>query len=96
MCVCSVVSDSATPWRVAPQAPLFMGLSRQEYWVAMPISKGSSNPGIKHVSPVVFALVGEFFTTEPSRVSYNCTQKIIGLASSKHFQSNVWFLDQKI
>ena len=29
---CSVVSDSATPWTVAHQAPLSMGFSRQEYW----------------------------------------------------------------
>ena len=27
----SVVSDSATPWTVARQAPLFMGFSSQEY-----------------------------------------------------------------
>ena len=30
--VSSVVFDSATPWTVASQAPLFMGFSRQEYW----------------------------------------------------------------
>ena len=28
---CSVMSDSATPWTVALQAPLSMGFSRQEY-----------------------------------------------------------------
>ena len=28
---CSVMSSSATPWTVAPQAPLSMGFSRQEY-----------------------------------------------------------------
>ena len=28
----SVVSDSATPWTVAHQAPLSMEFSRQEYW----------------------------------------------------------------
>jgi len=27
---CSVVSDSETPWTVAPQAPLSIGFSRQE------------------------------------------------------------------
>ena len=32
MCVCSVVSDSVTPWTVAHQAPLSTGFSRQEYW----------------------------------------------------------------
>ena len=28
----SVVSDSATPWTVACQAPLSVGFSRQEHW----------------------------------------------------------------
>ena len=36
-CVCvfshSDVSDSATPWTVAHQAPLSMGFQRQEYWL---------------------------------------------------------------
>ena len=30
--VCSVISDSATPWNRAHHAPLSMGLPRQEYW----------------------------------------------------------------
>ena len=30
--VCSVVSDSVTPWTAAHQASLSMGFSRQEYW----------------------------------------------------------------
>ena len=29
---CSVMSDSATPWTVACQAPLSMGFSRKKYW----------------------------------------------------------------
>ena len=34
MCVLSrsVVSDSATPWTVALQAPVSMGFSRHDYW----------------------------------------------------------------
>ena len=35
VCACqvvSVISDSETPWTVALQASLSMGLSRQEYW----------------------------------------------------------------
>ena len=32
MCVCSVMSDSVTPWSVAYQIPLSMEFSRQEYW----------------------------------------------------------------
>ena len=30
--VCVFVSDSVTPWTVAPQAPLSLGFSRQEHW----------------------------------------------------------------
>ena len=33
---CLVVSDSATPWTKARQAPLSMGFSRQEYWSGLP------------------------------------------------------------
>ena len=34
---CSVVTDFfVTPWTVAYQAPLFMGLSRQEHWSGLP------------------------------------------------------------
>ena len=40
VCTCakvtSVVSDSATPWTVAHQAPLSMGFSRQEAWSGWP------------------------------------------------------------
>ena len=39
LCMClvtSVVSDSATPWTIASQAPLSMGFSRQEYWSGLP------------------------------------------------------------
>jgi len=32
----SVMSDCATLWTVACQAPLSMGLSRQEYWSGLP------------------------------------------------------------
>ena len=32
----SVMSDSATPWTVAHQAPLSLKFSRQEYWSGLP------------------------------------------------------------
>ena len=40
----SVVSESATPWTAARQAPLSMGilLARTLEWVAVPSSRGSS------------------------------------------------------
>ena len=34
---CSVMSDSATPWTAAHQAPPSMGYSRQEYWSGVPL-----------------------------------------------------------
>jgi len=41
---CSVMSDSATPWTVAHQAPLSMELCRKKYWSGLPFptSRGSS------------------------------------------------------
>ena len=54
-----------TTWTVACQAPLFMGLPRQESWSGLPFPSPGDlpNPKIKPSSP---ALAGEFFTTEPS------------------------------
>ena len=42
----SVVSDSVTPWTVASQAPLSMGILQVRIleWVVMPSSRGSSQP----------------------------------------------------
>ena len=50
----------ATPWTVACQAPLSMGLSRQECWSGVP--GDLLNPGIKLGSLVSPALAGRFFT----------------------------------
>ena len=51
--VISVVSDSATLWTVAHQAPLSMEFSRQEYWSGLSfLSPGDlPTPGIKPTSP---------------------------------------------
>ena len=60
----SVVSDSATPWTIAYQAPLSMAFSRYECWSGLPCPPPGelSNPGIEPASP---ALVGRFFTLAP-------------------------------
>ena len=52
-----------TPWTVAHQTPLSMGLPRQEYWSGLPFPSAGDPPdsGIKHESLV---LTGRFFTTE--------------------------------
>ena len=50
----SVVSDSATPWTVAHQAPQSMGFSRQESWSRLPFltTRDLSDPEIEPVSYV--------------------------------------------
>ena len=50
----SVVSDSATPWTAACQAPLSIEFSRQEYWSGLPFpSPGDhTDPGMEPTSPV--------------------------------------------
>ena len=47
------------------QAPLSMGLSRQEYWRKLPFPPPGDlpNTGIDPVSPMSPALAGRFFTT---------------------------------
>ena len=59
------MSDFATPWTAARQAPRSIGFSRQEYWNGffMPSSRVSSQPrNLTHIS-YVYALAGGFFTT---------------------------------
>ena len=36
-----------TPWTVAPQAPLFMGFSRQEYWDGLPFPSPGDLPNTR-------------------------------------------------
>ena len=61
----SVMSDSATPWTVARQTPLFMGFSRQEYWSGLPFPSPLDlpNPGTEPRSP---ALQADALSSEPS------------------------------
>ena len=68
MCACqiaSVMSNSATPWTLAHQAPLFMGFSRQEYWSGLPCPPPGdlSEPGIEPTSLMSPVEAGWFFTT---------------------------------
>ena len=54
-----------TPWTVAYQAPLFMGISSQEYWSGLPCLPPGNlpKPGIEPASVTSPALAGGFFTT---------------------------------
>ena len=60
--VLSHVRLFATPWTVALQAPLSMGLSRQEYWSGLPfLSPGDfpnpgSNPGLPYCRQIPYYL----------------------------------------
>ena len=60
----SVVSDSATPWTVACQAPLSMGFSRQEYWSGLPFSSPGDLPYSK-IEPGSTALWVDSLLSEP-------------------------------
>ena len=53
------------PWMAAPQAPLSMGFSRQEYWNGLPFPPPGElpDPGIKLASLESPELAGGFFTT---------------------------------
>ena len=59
LCTCmrSVISDSATPYTVAYQAPLSMGSPRQEYWSELPFTSSGDlpNPGIEPGLPALQA-----------------------------------------
>ena len=56
--VCSVVSNSVSPWTVAQQAPLSMEFSRQEYWRGLPFPTPGDlpDPAIEPASPAFPAL----------------------------------------
>ena len=64
----SVMSDSATPWTVAHQAPLPMGFPMQEFWRELPFPPSGDlpNPGIEPPSLRSPTLAGGFFTIVPS------------------------------
>ena len=57
-----------TLWTVVHQAPLSMGLSRQEYCSGLPCPPPGDlpDPGIRSASPTSPALAGGFFTTSTS------------------------------
>ena len=57
----------ATLWIIAHQAPLFMGLSKQEYWSGLPCPPPENlpDPGIEPAFLTSPTLSGRFFTTSP-------------------------------
>ena len=72
MCACVLshfrrVRLFATLWSVAHQAPLSIGLSRQEYWSGLPCPPLGDlpNPGTELASLMSPAFIGRLFTTGP-------------------------------
>ena len=82
MYVCSVMSDSATPWTVAHQGPLSIGLSQQEYWSRWPFppQEDFPDPEMEPVSPAAPALAGRVFSTEPSGKFWNGFNVILAVS----------------
>ena len=70
VCALSHVQLLATPWTVALQAPLSMGVSRQEYWSGLPCPPPGDLPdaGIEPASATSPALARGLFTTEPPKM----------------------------
>ena len=76
-----------TPWTVACQAPLSMGISRQEYWSGLPFPspRGSSWPKDR---TYVSCIAGRFFTAEPYvYISYIYTD--INISVYSHSKSHL-------
>ena len=69
LCVCALshVQLFVTPWTIAHQAPLSLGLPRQGYWSGLPFPSpwDPPDPGIEPVSLASPALRAGFFTTAP-------------------------------
>ena len=79
VCFCRVLLF-VIPWTVARQAPLFMGVSSQEYWSGLPCPPPGDFPdaGIKSASSVAPALQADFLPNEP-----------LGEACNWHINSDV-------
>ena len=67
---CSVVWDSATPWTVAHQASLSMGLSWWEYWSELPFPPPGESSQHRNRA-CVSCLAGRLFTVSHLGSPYN-------------------------
>ena len=68
MLVAQLCLTVCNPMDLACQAPLPMGVPRQEYWSGLPFPSPEDfpDPGIEPMSSAFPALAGGFFTPEPS------------------------------
>ena len=84
-----------TPWTIALQAPLSMGVSRQEYWRGLPFPPPGDlpDPGIKPASLVSPASAGGFFPTSTSWEALPLLNSFSQVSPSIHHSRPTLFRD---
>ena len=97
VCVCtlshSVMSDSATPWTVAHQAPLFMGFSRWEHWSGLPFPSSEDLPN-KRIEPRSPALQADSLPSEPPGKPHKADTDIIPILLMRKLRLRHWAPEQ--
>ena len=85
------MSDSATPWSIAHQAPLSMGFSRPEYWSGLPFPSPGDlpNQGTEPISPTLQA---DAFTSEPpgNLLQYSWASLVAALVKNPPAMQETW------
>ena len=95
MLSCSVILDSVTSWTVARQAPLSIGIlqARIPEWVAIPFSRGSSQPRdwtqVSHIAGGLFII---WATRELHRAPAGCSGRMNGHEKYCVYGITVWIL----
>ena len=76
VCVFSHIQLFVTPGTTACQAPLYMELSKQEYWSKLPFPTPGAlpDPRIESETPASLALAGRLLTTEPLGIPWKGIQ----------------------
>ena len=84
ICICSVMSDSATSWTAAHEAPVSTGFPRQECWSGLPFPTAGDlpHPGIEPESLESPAWADRFFTTSTTWEAC-CFKQIYFIPSSR-------------
>ena len=88
----SVMSDSATPWTVAHQAPLSKGFSRQEYWSGLLFPSPGKSSWLRDRTHISW-IAGSFFTVWttkeiPSVFRYYKKSLVVGETTEAHWPPN--------